>query len=147
MYVCMYVCMYIYVYICVCVFIIMKTMCRAGYHHNGFMATHALGHKAIVVITGRAHCFHDSIYITLSCFFEIWALCVSWITFSFLFLFFPFFLLWVFFHNFSRITGLQGKGESISLTYHYYFHPLARHLDISRAITAESSPLHISAHG
>ena len=52
----------------------MKTMCPPGYHHNGFMATHALGHmmpkcmschKAIVVITGRAHCFHDFIYITL----------------------------------------------------------------------------------
>ena len=60
----------------------MKTMCPPGYHHNGFVATHALGHmtvhqtvhhvptcischKAIVVITGRAHCFHDNIYITL----------------------------------------------------------------------------------
>ena len=63
----------------------MKTMCPPGYHHNGFVATHALGHmmygssrltvhhvpkcmschKAIVVITGRAHCFHDYIYVTL----------------------------------------------------------------------------------
>ena len=55
----------------------MKTMCPPGYHHNGFVATHALGHrvhhvpkcmschKAIVVITRRAHCFHDYIYITL----------------------------------------------------------------------------------
>ena len=58
----------------------MKTMCPPGYHHNGFVVTHALGHmmqtvhhvpkcmschKAIVVITGRAHCFHDYIYITL----------------------------------------------------------------------------------
>ena len=63
----------------------MKTMCPPGYHHNGFVATHALGHmmcptvattvhhvpkcmschKAIVVITGRAHCFHDYIYIRL----------------------------------------------------------------------------------
>ena len=70
----------------------MKTMCPPGYHHNGFVAAHALGHmmygynstscaqvhhvtvhhvpkcmschKAIVVITGRAHCFHDYIYIT-----------------------------------------------------------------------------------
>ena len=23
---------------------IMKTMCPSGYHHNGFFATHALGH-------------------------------------------------------------------------------------------------------
>ena len=93
----------------------MKTMCPPGYHHNGFVATHALGHmmygstllvpmnqrvltnitllallvehslvhwyqqcgtvhhvpkcmschKANMVITGRAHCFHDYIYITL----------------------------------------------------------------------------------
>ena len=58
----------------------MKTMCPPGYHHNGFVATHALGHvpkcmschKAIVVITGRAHCFHDCIYILRpSCFCEI----------------------------------------------------------------------------
>ena len=62
------------------IYVIMKTMCPPGYHHNGFGATHALGHmmygltvhhepkcmscpKAIVVITGRAHCFHDYIYI------------------------------------------------------------------------------------
>ena len=71
--------MYIYIYE------IMKTMCPPSYHHNGFVATHALGHmmygyimitvhhvpkcmschKAIVVITGRAHCFHDFIYIKL----------------------------------------------------------------------------------
>ena len=57
-------------------YVIMKTMCPPGYHHNGFVATHALGHitvhhvpkcmschKAIVVISGRAHCFHDYIYI------------------------------------------------------------------------------------
>ena len=34
----------------------------------------------------------------------------------------------VFFHEHSRITGLQGKGEGISLTPHYHFHPLHRHL-------------------
>ena len=55
-----------------------------------------------------------------------------------------FFSMWVFFHEHSRIAGLQGKGEGISLTPHYHFHPLHRHLDISRAITAESSPLHIA---
>ena len=61
-----------------------------SYQHNGFVATHALGHtmdgytflvpinqrvlnklskeqscKAIMVITGRAHCFHDNIHIML----------------------------------------------------------------------------------
>ena len=56
-------------------------MCPPGYHHNRFVATHAVGHmmygssssfikcmschKAIVVITGRAHCFHDNIYIDI----------------------------------------------------------------------------------
>ena len=57
----------------------MKTMCPPGYHHNGFVATHVHHvpkcmscHKAIVVITGRAHCFHDYIYILRSsCFCEI----------------------------------------------------------------------------
>ena len=99
--------MYIYIniYIYIYIYVIMKTMCPPDYHHNGFVATHALGHmmygytllvpmiqrvlkdslvhwyqqcvtvhhvpkcmschKAIVVITGRAHCFHDYIYITL----------------------------------------------------------------------------------
>ena len=56
-----------------------------------------------------------------------------------------FFSIWVFFHEHSRVTGLQGKEEGISLTPHYHFHPLYRQLDISRAITAESSPLHIAA--
>ena len=54
-----------------------------------------------------------------------------------------FFSIWVFFREHSQITGLQGKEEGISLTPHYHFHPLHRHLDISRAITAESSLLHI----
>ena len=26
------------------IYVIMKTMCPPGYHHNGFVATHALGH-------------------------------------------------------------------------------------------------------
>ena len=43
------------------------------------------------------------------------------------------------------ITGLQGKREGISLTPHYHFYPLHRYLDISRPITAESSPLHIAS--
>ena len=54
-----------------------------------------------------------------------------------------FFSIWVFFQKHSRIIGLRGKGEGISLTHHYHFHPIHRHLDISRAITGESSPLHI----
>ena len=52
-----------------------------------------------------------------------------------------FFSMWVFFHEHSRFTGLQGKGEGILLTPHYRFHPLRRHLGIKRVITAERSPL------
>ena len=58
---------------------------------------------------------------------------------------FFFFSIWVFFYEHSRITGLQGKGEGISLTPHNRLHLLHRHLAISRAITAESSPLHITS--
>ena len=35
-----------------------------------------------------------------------------------------FFSMWDFFHKHSRITRLQGKGEGISVTPHYHFHPL-----------------------
>ena len=55
------------------------------------------------------------------------------------------FSIFVLFHEHSRITGLHGMGEVIPLTPHYHFHPLHRHLDISRAITAENSPLHIAS--
>ena len=56
-----------------------------------------------------------------------------------------FFSIWVFFHEHSQITGLQGKEEGISLAPHFHFYPLHRHLDISQAITAENSPLHIAS--
>ena len=40
-------------------------------------------HKAVVVITGRVHCFHDCIYITLILLlWDIWALSLSWITYD-----------------------------------------------------------------
>ena len=66
---------YLFIYFSINIHVIMKTMCARGYHHNGFVATHALGHmcmtrytvfpkcmschKSNVVITVRAHCFHD----------------------------------------------------------------------------------------
>ena len=53
-----------------------------------------------------------------------------------------FFSIWDLFHERLRITGLQEKGKGISLIRHYHFHPLHRHLDISRAITAESHLAH-----
>ena len=55
-----------------------------------------------------------------------------------------FFSIGVFFHDHSRITGVQGKGEGISLTPPYHFQPLHRYLDMSWVITAESLPLLIS---
>ena len=55
-----------------------------------------------------------------------------------------FFSIWVFFHKHSGFTWQQGKGKSIYLTPLYHFYLLHRHLDISRAIAAESSPLHIA---
>ena len=42
--------------------------------------------------------------------------------------------MWVYSHEHSRIEELQGKGESISLTPHYHFHPLHRHLGITLAV-------------
>ena len=44
------------------------------------------------------------------------------------------FSIWDFFHNHSRITRLQGKGEGISLIPHYHFHLLHRLLDIARQL-------------
>ena len=58
--------------------------------------------------------------------------------------FFFFFSIWVFFHEHSRFTGQQGKGEGIYLTPLYHFHPLHRRLDIGRAIAAGCSPLRIA---
>ena len=45
----------------------------------------------------------------------------------------------------SRFKGQRGDGECISLTALYRFHPLHRHLDISRTITAQISPLQIAS--
>ena len=58
--------------------------------------------------------------------------------------FFFFFSIRVFFHENSRFTGQLWKGEGIYLTPLYHFHPLHSHRDISRAFTAETSPLHIA---
>ena len=81
MYIILYI-LYIYIYyayiyirsyvgvICSNLYAIIKTMCSPGYHHNSFVATHAFGHvmpkcsschKAMVVITGKAHCLKDCI--------------------------------------------------------------------------------------
>ena len=35
----------------------MKTMCPPGYHHNGFVATHALGHMMYIYIYIYSHTY------------------------------------------------------------------------------------------
>ena len=40
----LFICLSIHLYLSICVYVIMKTMCPPDYHHNGFMATHTLGH-------------------------------------------------------------------------------------------------------
>ena len=55
-----------------------------------------------------------------------------------------FFLSGFSFTNIHESQDCRGRGEGISLTRHCHFHPLHRHLDISRATTAESSPLHVA---
>ena len=55
------------------------------------------------------------------------------------------FFLLGFFCKHSRFTGHQGKGVFIFLTPLYYFRPLHRQLNMSRAFTADSSPLHIAS--
>ena len=57
-----------------------------------------------------------------------------------------YFFLKVFFREHSRFTGQQEKGVVIPLIPLYHFHLLHGHLEISRAITAESSPLHINSN-
>ena len=43
------------------IYVIMKTMCRPGYHRNGSLATHALGH----MIYGYKFCYKEKFYIKL----------------------------------------------------------------------------------
>ena len=38
----------------------MKTMCPPGYHHNGFVATHALGHNLTLKRVSCASCNRTS---------------------------------------------------------------------------------------
>ena len=49
------------------------------------------------------------------------------------------------FHS-RTFTEQQRNGRAIFLTPLYHFHPLYKHLNISRAITAETSPLHIASN-
>ena len=55
----------------------MKTIWPPGYHHNGFVATHALGHMMYTI----------AYMLGSSSICEIWALCVSWITYDHLYIY------------------------------------------------------------
>ena len=70
---------FLWIYIYFKFYFIIKTMYPPGYHHNGFEATHLKCiscHKEVVVITGRAHCFHNCIYITpISLLWDLGTLC------------------------------------------------------------------------
>ena len=55
--------------------------------------------------------------------------------------------IYIFQYGFSFTTihepqDCKGRGRAFLLAPHYHFHPLHRHLDTSRAITADSSLLH-----
>ena len=56
---------FLYIYIYIYIYIIMKTMCPLGYYPNGFAQVHELP-QSHCGDTGRAHCFHNTIYITLT---------------------------------------------------------------------------------
>ena len=61
-----YIHIYVYIYIhtfliYICVYAIMKTMCPPGYQTVHHVPKCMSCHRAIVVITGRAHSFHDCI--------------------------------------------------------------------------------------
>ena len=51
------------------IYVIMKTMCPLGYHHNGFVATHALGH----LMYGFICIMHNHVYISN---YQIWYGCL-----------------------------------------------------------------------
>ena len=88
-------------------------MCPLGYHHHGFVVHHVpkcmSWHKAIVVITERAHCFHDNIYIMPI--LLLWDLSTLFVVDPFLFPeeIFPFslFAQKMFFLTFSRLHYLS----------------------------------------
>ena len=54
-----------------------------------------------------------------------------------------YFFIYVLFIRHSRITGQQGKDRGGILTTLHHFHPLHKHLDINRVVTAVFLPLHL----
>ena len=81
-------------------------------------------HETISSICGQGQCINNHVVFCASCFFN-----------------------WFSFTNIRESQDCRGrrKGEAISFYLLCHFHPLLRHLDITRAITAESSRLHITS--
>ena len=73
--ICEYICIYIYIYEYIGIYIYIYIFtCSYMYIYTYINVPKCMScNKAIVVINGRAHCFHDFIYILhLFCFCEIW---------------------------------------------------------------------------
>ena len=130
-----------YIYIHLHIYAIMKRMCPPGYHHNGFVATHALWH----MMYGSVEPYIKLAYIfSPSCFCEIWALCVSWITYDYLYhlslILSPSVMITLktSFNRFSRKPKALSDGRVVSMTKNgSAIHFLYSLLNSSKLISAE----------
>ena len=115
---------------------------------NGFQALTIFANYSILDVW---QCLNSYVFELFSCSTEyllVWNISqnsteknLSWMSATLLRKRFFFYL--AFFHKYWRFTGQQGKGEVTSFVPLYHFHRHDRHIAISRAITIESSPLHI----
>ena len=106
----------IYIYIYIYIYSIMKTICPPGYHHNGFVATHALG---------------DMMYIHPSCFCEIWALCVLWITSDHLYKYIHYINIHTHTSKHKTVVEMFLNGVySVIITLYIYTHIITRYIYI-----------------
>ena len=55
----------------------MKTMCPPGYHHNGFVATHALGHMMYGLMYGLGTWAHDGSLMTTNIYLYIYIIYIA----------------------------------------------------------------------
>ena len=55
----------------------MKTMCPPGYHHNGFVATHALGHMMYVASVRFEHSVGRGSLMTTNIYVYIYISCID----------------------------------------------------------------------
>ena len=115
-----------------------------------------------LVITGRAHCvFFYYICVCVSAWVGGWVWVYVWVWVWYMYMYVCIYVcvyMYVYNDNLFFYLGFLSRtftihrtaGEGVGYFFNsslrfYHFHPLHRHLDISRAITAESSPLHLSS--